>query len=58
MSSENSRRGYVVVGHEEQLAPYYTAVQDMPGKLSRLQSLLAPGGQQERLGNCEVLIRN
>src|SRR5206468_2015671 len=53
LEAENSRRGYIVVGTETQLSPYYRALQDIPSKLATLQALLPSGhsGQQERLAN-------
>src|SRR5262249_950362 len=48
VEAENSRRGYIVVGKEAQLVPYYRAVEDIPTKLESLQSLLASGHPQQQ----------
>jgi PAS domain S-box-containing protein len=53
LEAENSRRGYIVVGNEAQLSPYYRAMQDIPTKLGSLEALVASGhqAQRERLQN-------
>jgi PAS domain S-box-containing protein len=52
-----ARRGYIIISNEEELAGYDLAVRDLPGKLSRLSTLLSDNSfENERLQVLRSLI--
>jgi signal transduction histidine kinase len=58
LQASNSRRGYIITGMEGDLAGYSSAVQDLPAKLRRLQSITADSvSQQQRCASLQASIK-
>jgi PAS domain S-box-containing protein len=59
LQASNSRRGFIITGLSADLAGYSSAVQDLPAKLQRLQSITADNvSQQQRFTTLNAAIHD
>jgi signal transduction histidine kinase len=57
VNAETGERGYLISGKDSYLAPYTTALQELPGELAHLQSLTADNpSQQERIRDLQASV--
>jgi signal transduction histidine kinase len=57
VNAETGERGYLISGSDSYLAPYTTALQELPGELDHLKMLTADNpGQQERIRDLRAAV--